>query len=204
VKGGSPKEVKTLVKVREKSLELLARRLQVDSDSELIAMLRSILEEARVRDIVDLWEPREAALTYWILLLTGVNQPDEMQVAKDLLSWQAFFSKDSARVLCVQSSERDSFRCCSAAFEVHDCPTLVMGDAPDMHSYLKIEADLLKSLIAKPGELQRLLAKLHALIQNGRSLQDLRELMAAESFWRGLKVVFKEVKGLISINLAPG
>jgi hypothetical protein len=204
VKGDPPKEVKALVKVREKSLELLVQRLQVDRDAELVALVRSILEEVRVRDIVDLWEPREAALTYWILMLTGVNQPDEMQLAKDLLSWQAFFSKDSARVLCVQSSERDSFRCCSAAFQVHDCPTLVMGDAPDMHSYLKIEADLLKSLIAMPGELQRFLARLHALVQNGRSLEDLRDLMAAEGFWRGLKLVYKEVKGLISITLSPG
>ena len=204
MKGDSPKEVRALVKVREKSLELLVQRLQVDRDSELIALVRSILEEVRVRDIVDLWEPREAALTYWILMLTGVNQPDEMQLAKDLLSWQAFFSKDSARVLCVQSSERDSFRCCSAAFQVHDCPTLVMGDAPDMHSYLKIEADLLTSLIARPGELQRFLARLHALVQNGRNLEDLRDLMAAEGFWRGLKLVYKEVKGLISITLSPG
>jgi hypothetical protein len=194
---------KALVSLRGGSLTLLAKRLQGEQDIELIALLRSVLEEVRALDVVDLWVPREAALTYWVLLLTGVNQPDEMHVAKDLLSWQAFFSKDSARVLCVQSSERDAFRCCSAAFGVHDCPALIMGDAPDMHSYLKIEADLLKALIAQPGELQRFLARLHALVENGHSLKDLRDLMTAEAFWRGLKVVYREVKGLISIKLSP-
>lgn len=194
---------RSLVSLRERSLTLLARRLQGEPDIELIGLLRSILEEVRALNVVDLWIPREAALTYWVLLLTGVNQPDEMQVAKDLLSWQGFFSKDSARVLCVQSSERDAFRCCSAAFGVHDCPTLIMGDGPAMHSYLKVEADLLKALIAQPGELQRFLARLHALVENGHSLKDLRDLMAAEAFWRGLKVVYREVKGLVSIKLSP-
>ncbi len=157
--------------------------------------------QVRTVDIDDLWVPREAALTYWILMLTGVNQTDETQLAGDLLAWQAFFAKDSARVLCVQSSERDPFRCCSSRFEVHDCPTLVMGYSPHMKSYLKIEPNLLRALRVQSGEVQRFLARIHALAENGRSLEDLQQLMAADAFWRGLKVVYKEIKGLISIKL---
>lgn len=193
-----------LASLRDSSLMLLAQRLQAEPDTELIVLLRTIMAEVRALDVTDLWVPREAALTYWILLLTGVNQPDEMNIARDLLSWQAFFSKDSARVLCVQSSEREAFRCCSAAFGAHHCPTLIMSDAPGMHSYLKIEADLLKTLIAQPGELQRFFARLHAMVENGHSLlSNLKDLMTAEAFWRGLKVVYKEVKGFISIKLSP-
>jgi hypothetical protein len=194
---------RALISLREGSLTLLAQRLQGEPDTELIVLLRTILAEVRALDVADLWTPREAALTYWILLLTGVNQPDEMNIARDLLSWQAFFSKDSARVLCVQSSEREAFRCCSAAFGAHHCPALIMSDTPDMHSYLKIEADLLKTLITQPGELQRFLARLHTMIENGHSLSDLKDQMTAEAFWRGLKVVYKEVKGFISIKLSP-
>jgi len=137
-------------------------------------------------------------------MLSGVNQADEVLIAKVLLTWQAFFAKDSARVLCVQSSERDSFRCCSSRFEVHDCPTLVMGYSPHMKSYLKIEPNLLRALRVRSGEVQRFLARIHALAENGRSLEYLQQLMAADAFWQGLKVVYKEIKGLISIKLSPG
>jgi hypothetical protein len=167
------------------------------------ALIQAILMDVRPLEILDLWEPREAALTYWILMLTGVNQSDELQIAGGILTWQAFLAKDSARVLCVQVSERDAFRCCSSQFDVHDCPTLIMSDLPDMSSFLKIEPDLLRSLASQPGELQRFLTRLHALAENGRSLEQLQQLMTAEAFWRGMKVVYKEIKGLISIKLSP-
>ena len=194
---------RNLPTIRVNALRDLANRLITAEDWEVATIIRTVLIETRTFDVIDLWEPREVALTYWVLMLTGVNQAHEMQIAKDLLAWQAFFSKDSARVLCVQSSERESFRCCSSTFTVHDCPTLVMSDSPEMHSHLKIEADLLKLLSAEPGELQRFLTRLQALVENGRTIADLKEIMAVETFWRGLKVVFKEVKGLVSITLSP-
>jgi hypothetical protein len=188
---------------RANALRDLANRMVTAGDSEIATIIRTVLIETRTFDVIDLWEPREVALTYWVLMLTGVNQLHEMQIAKDLLAWQAFFSKDSARVLCVQSSERESFRCCSSRFTVHDCPTLVMSDSPEMKNNLKIEADLLKLLSSEPGELQRFLTRLQSLVENGRTIADLKEIMSAEAFWRGLKVVFKEVKGLVSVTLSP-
>ncbi len=137
-------------------------------------------------------------------MLTGVNQTDEMELARELLAWQAFSAKDSARVLCVQSSERLPFRCCSSRFEVHECPTLIMGYSPQMKSYVKIKPNLLRALSVQSGEFERFLAKTHALAENGRSLKDLQQSMSADAFWRGLKVVYKEIKGLISIKLGPG
>ncbi len=205
MKSDDPNEKALLpARLTDRSLKLLARQLQIESNTQGSALIEAILLRVRTVDIVDLWVPREAALTYWILMLTGVNQIDEMQLAGDLLAWQAFFAKDSARVLCVQSSERDPFRCCSSRFQVHDCPTLVMSYSPDMKSYLKIEPNLLRALAGQSGEVQRFLARIHALAENGRSLEDLQQLMAAEAFWRGLKVVYKEIKGLISIKLSPG
>jgi hypothetical protein len=187
--------------ISEDSLQLLAERIQNNKGGDLGELVHAILLELSTLEIVDLWEPREAALTYWILLLSGANQTDEMKLASDLLTWQAFFAKDSARILCVQSSEREAFRCCSSTFDVHDCPTLIMSDSPDMNSYLRVEPDLLRRLTSSPGELQRFLTRLHALAENGRSLRQLSDLMAADAFWRGLKIVYNEVKGMVSIKL---
>lgn len=187
--------------ISEDSLQLLAERIQNHKGGDLGELVHAILLELSTLEIVDLWERREAALTYWILLLSGANQTDEMKLASDLLTWQAFFAKDSARILCVQSSEREAFRCCSCTFDVHDCPTLIMSDSPDMNSYLRVEQDLLRRLTSTPGELQRFLTRLHALAENGRSLRQLSDLMAADAFWRGLKIVYNEVKGMVSIKL---
>lgn len=185
-----------------RSLRVLAARLRRAEEAEAAAILQAVLVELRPLEVVDLWEPQEAALTYWVLMLTGVNQPDELNIARDLLAWQAFFAKDSARVLCLQSSERDAFRCCSSAFEVHDCPSLVMSDTPEMQNRLKVEADLLRTLAGRPGELQRFLSRLHALVENGRTLNDLDRHLTAATFWRGLKVVYQEVKDLVSITIS--
>ena len=194
---------KALARLPDSAWRRLASHLQVADKAEAAAVLAAIMQEVRPSGVVDLWEPREAALTYWVLMLTGVNQPDEMRLASDLLAWQAFFSKDSARVLCIQSSERDAFRCCSLTFDINECPTLVMSDTPDMKSYVKLSSPLLTALASSSGELQRFLTRLHALTENGRDLSQLQELMAAEAFWRGLKIVYKEMRSLISIKLSP-
>lgn len=194
-------QAKEKLVLSEDSLKILAERIQTARGVDLGELVHGILLELSALEVVDLWEPREAALTYWILVLSGVNQSDEMKLASDLLTWQAFFAKDSARILCIQSSEREAFRCCSSTFDVHDCPTLIMSDSPDMSSYLRVEPDLLRRLASSPGELQRFLTRLHALAENGRSLRQLSDLMAADAFWRGLKIVYNEVKGMISIKL---
>ncbi len=183
--------------IRRESKAAVLRCQLPDDPGHLDAQVRAV-------DIDGFWVPSEPPRTYLVLMLTGVNQMDEMELAKDLLTWQAFFAKDSARVLCVQSSERDSFRCCSSRFKVHDCPTSILSYSPQMKSYLKIEPDLLRALREESGGVQRFLARIHALAENGRSLEDLQQLMTADAFWRGLKVVYKEIKGLISIKLSPG
>lgn len=197
----SDDQAKEKLVVSEDTLKVLAERIQTAKGGDLGELVHGILLELSTLEVVDLWEPREAALTYWILILSGANQTDEMKLASDLLTWQAFFAKDSARILCVQSSEREAFRCCSSTFDVHDCPTLIMSDSPDMGSYLRVEPDLLRRLASSPGELQRFLTRLHTLAENGRSLGQLSDLMAAAAFWRGLKIVYNEVKGMVSIKL---
>lgn len=121
-----------------------------------------------------------------------------------MLAWQAFFAKDSARVLCVQSSEREAFRCCAGAFGVRNFPTLLVGDSPLMVDHIKIVADLLRTLAKKPGGLQTFFAQMQVEVEMGMSLDELRRTMAAEAFWKGIGVVYKEVKDLLSVTLAAG
>jgi hypothetical protein len=177
-------------------------RLTPEEQSALEKAFKAALSESQDIQLADLWDRESPAMTYWILLMSGVNQPDEMKIAQDLLSWQAFFSKHSARVQCVQSSERVEFRLCSSEFDIADCPALILSDRPDMKSYIRLEAQLLFTLLAENGGLQRFLTRVHAHLENGRTLQDIDGLLASDKFWRGLKVAYKEVKGLVSISVA--
>jgi hypothetical protein len=166
----------------------------------LEAIFQTALLESHTIEVLDLWEHKELPVTYWVLLLTGVNQEEEMAIANTLLSWQAFFAKHSARVLCVQSSERSEFRCCSSSFEVVNCPSLIFSDSPDMQSFVKFESELLFTLINQKGGFQRFLTKLHSLVENGDSLTDIKAMLLTEKFWSALKLAYTEVKSFVSIS----
>jgi hypothetical protein len=192
-------ESKALIKIPERLSSYLAQ-LKSDDRALLEAVFRAALLEPRELDVLDLWEQQELPITYWILLMTGVNQEEEMKVAQTLLSWNTFFSKHSARVLCIQSSERNEFRCCSASFDVVNCPTLLFSDSPEMESFVKVEPELLFALSGQPGGLQRFLTKVHSMVENGESLVGIKNMLLTEKFWSTLKLVYQEVKGFISFS----
>lgn len=189
-----------LVPLSQKLSAHLARLTQ-EERSALEQAFQAALEEAGNLQVVDLWDRQSPAITYWILLMSGVNQTDELKIAQDLLAWQAFFSKHSARVQCVQSSERHEFRLCSSEFDVADCPALILSDRPDMRSYIRLEAQLLFTLLAEDGGLQRFFTRIHAYIENGRTLSEIDAMLTSDKFWRTLRVAYKEVKGLVSFSV---
>ena len=178
----------------------LNQLIQLISDDRLL--FESLLNISRETKIIDLWERNDLAVSYWVLLLTGVNQEEEMVIAQALLSWQHFFSKTSARVACLQSSERNEFRCCSLNFDVVNCPTLVFSDSPDMQNYVKIDSELLFLMAAEKGGLQRFFTRLHSLVENGTSSSGVKDILITEKFWKTLKLAYGEVKGLISFSKA--
>lgn len=186
-------------RVPEKLASYLAQ-MEADDRALLEAIFQSALLEAHEIEVLDLWERKELPVTYWILLLTGVNQEEEMALANILLSWQAFFAKRSARLSCIQSSERNEFRCCSSYFDIVNCPALIFSDSPDMESFVKIEPELLFTLASQKGGLQRFLTKLHSLIENGDSLSEIKTKLMTEKFWSALKIAYSEVKSLVSFS----
>jgi hypothetical protein len=186
-------------RVPEKLANYLAQ-MEADDRALLEAIFQTALLEAHEIEIFDLWERKELPVTYWILLLTGVNQEEEMAIANALLSWQAFFAKHSARLSCIQSSERNEFRCCSSYFDIVNCPALIFSDSPDMESFVKIEPELLFTLANQKGGLQRFLTKLHSLIENGDTLSEIRAKLLTEKFWSTLKIAYNEVKSFVSFS----
>ncbi len=190
---------KSLVKVPE-NLSRYLEHMEADARIALEELFQSALQEARNLEVFDLWEEREFAVTYWILLLSGINQEEEKEIANELLFWKTFLAKHSARVICVQSSDRREFRCCSASFGIVNCPTLIFSDSPDLDGFVKIDPQLLFKLAEQKGGLQRFFTKVHSLVENGQSIFGVQIMLDNEKFWSGLKLVYKEVKSLISFK----
>jgi hypothetical protein len=162
---------------------------------------QAVLAEAQALGFIDLWERRDLSCTYWVLLISGVNQPEEMEIASALLTWKHFFAKDSAMLLCIQSSERREFKCATAKFGAVNCPSLIVSDSPEMDEFIEMKSDLLFALQNSKGALQRFLTRIHQMIENGKSLDDVRASLWSEQFWAGIKVVYTEVKGLVGSSV---
>ena len=178
----------------------LLNKLEMHDREKIEYLVRRALNIPSRLYITDLWEQPELAITNWILLMTGINQNEEVEIAKTLLVWKAFFAKDSAAVLCIQSSEHQYFRCCSSHFGTVNCPTLMMSNTPQMKHFIKIESELLYKLNREDGGLQRFLTRVHSSIENGLTLQNIEKDLRSEKFWSGLKMVYEEIKELTKIG----
>ena len=148
-----------------------------------------------------LWDQPELATSYWLFLMTGINQSDEEEIAKELLFWKAMIAKDYSRVSCVQSSERDAFRYCTSIFNIERYPVLILGVSPTMKEIITIDGDLLRELGKKPGRLQRFLTQIHYNIEDGKSLKEISKELDKEKFWKGLKMVYGEAKSFFSFSV---
>ena len=177
---------------------LLSKRL---TDAE-IEKLKLDLENSIRLEVGDLWERPELARTYWILLINGIDDEDERGISAALASWKHLAIKDSARVVCIQTSERDRFKFACRQFGVDECPALILSDSPLMESFLKFDQGLLVDLQNKKGTFQRFLNRLHTMVENGYPLEKIGRSLNGEKFWKQMKLVYGEVKSLFSISVS--
>lgn len=190
-----------VLRASEKLPDVLARLSREDREYIEILISTTLRDTDRL-EVTDLWETGELASTFCVLVVSGTHQEDEMRIAQELLFWKAFVAKDSAVVRCVQTSERKEYRCCSGKFEIVNCPTLVFSDSPAMESFVKVEAGLLFNLAAQKNGIERFLNKVHSLIENGNNLTAIEKILQSEKFWTSLKLVYSEIKGIVSVSVA--
>ena len=174
--------------------------LEKNGQSNMDVIL-SVLKKLEEIEVIDLWEDKELSVSYWILLINGINKKEEVDIAKKLLIWKSFFAKDSATVRCIQSSERRDFNFCACNFGIKTYPSLIIADSATMDSYICIDINLLIELDAVSNNLQAFFQKLHQHLENGGELKELKKEMKSEQFWSNLKIIYKEVKGLFTISL---
>lgn len=145
-------------------------------------LLQQAIQASSDVTMSNLWEQPELAMTYWILLMSGADQEEEIEIAKALLCWKAFNAKDSAMVLCLTLAD-GSYQHCASQFSTVKTPTLILSDTRDMYSYIKIDPDLLFKLISAKGTFQRFITELHLTIRTGNTMQDIKNQLRKERAW---------------------
>jgi hypothetical protein len=163
-------------------------------------LLQAALAEPPEFEISQFWEQKDPPATYWILLISAIDQQSEMEIATTLLVWEAFFAKESVQVLCIQSSERQFFQYCSTHFSTIICPALVVSDSPEMAHFIKVESQLLYKLTDDKSQLRRFLARIHAMAEDNSTLTDINMQLETEHFWSEFDLVRSEIEGFISFG----
>jgi nucleotide-binding universal stress UspA family protein len=169
-------------------LPALLASLEAEERAKVEALFETALAAAQEKRVVDFWDQPQLSVSHWVLMLSGINEEVEVRIADTLLRWKAFYVRDAAALLCVQSSERARFRCCSEVFAVEGFPTLVLGDSPEMKDYIRFEPQLILPLASQHGGLHRFLAHVHAYVENGKGLREVATQLSKRQFWRDLEL----------------
>ncbi|MEQ8280823.1 MAG: hypothetical protein RMA76_35600 [Deltaproteobacteria bacterium] len=160
------------------------------------------IDRSHLLEFADLWTRGESALTYWVLIMSGVNQADEFRIASELLIWQEFFCGRSARVTCLQPSDARFFPMATRHISELELPVLLIGDNPMMSEHLIVMGGLLERIGAEPGKVQRFASRIHTTIQGGGSMSDIASKMRKETFWSWTKIAYDELKSLLKVSVS--
>ncbi len=179
-------------------LRILGAGASNAGDVERLLEALQLLKKPQLEDI---WFNHEASISYWLLIINGVDNKIETKMANEILFWKEFHAGGDANVRCVQSSDRELYKLCASSFSVVSPPSLIFSTDARFEQAIKVDSQLLHELIKENNSLRSFVGKVHSLIYNGHSIEDIRKQLLKESFWKGVKIVYQEMKSLISITL---
>jgi nucleotide-binding universal stress UspA family protein len=168
-------------------LSTLLATLEAKARAQVEALFETALNNAsQLKRVVDFWDQPDLSVSFWALLVSGINDEVELRIADTILRWKGFYVRETASLICVQSSERSMFKCCANTFDLNRFPALVLGDSPEMIQYITFHGQLLTSLAALPGALHRFLTHVHSYLDNGKSLAYVAGQLGTPRFWSDL------------------
>ncbi len=155
----------------------------------------------KLNNFQDIWFNDMQPYSYWVLLISGLNDSKEKELAHTILTWSELKGKNQAMVRCIQSSDQDRFDFCNSYFENSNYPVLFISNEFDFKTTIKIKSQTLMKLHSKENEFERFLVKIHSLLRAKQDVKEVQKNLDKASFWEMFKVGFKEAKSLFSITI---
>lgn len=182
-------------------LKVLLEKLEDRDHSILQEFINEIIEEVDKPSIENIWLEDKGAISYWIVVINGINNPEEAELANDLLFWKEFFAKDTAKVRCIQSSEISHFNFCMNHFNVGTCPVIIFSDDPYFRSSIRIDQQLISQIRSGNNGLQNFFTRVHSMMIRKSSLEEINKSLINQQFWNYFKIAYSEIKSFVSISV---
>lgn len=179
-------------------------RLRDEEQRLLTETIAELVRRAREVDVIDVWNTSSLVSSYWVLLMSGPDQEDEIKLATDLLRWHHFSARAFSQVVCLSPAETRLFTLLTSRFAVSKLPTLLLSIEPAMERVVRVEPALLHELSEARGGFRKVLSEIQVIVNNSEGLEAVAAHLQREEFLRQFKRAYKELKSLVSISMKMG
>lgn len=171
----------------DKLLQVLAL-----SDQEFVrdVVNKTIQEKYLNNSIETIWYDENNATSFWILLVNGINNPQEVAIIKQMLYWKEFFARSFAKVRCIQSYEHFEFSLILKKFKINACPTIIVSDTIGFENNYIIKSDILLKLAEKTEGILELCNQVHQELLIGSERETIELLIKSKQIL--INITYKE------------
>lgn len=154
-----------------------------------------------VPTINDIWYSNENAISYWLLVINGIDNSTEAKIAKDLLFWRECFVGDDAQVRCIHSPDKEINKFCTKYFKIDSAPTLIFSRDKNFTDTIKIGSGLIAELAKGENSFRDFVSEIHREVIMGKSINQINKNLKSDKFWNKMKLVYGEVKSFVTVNI---
>lgn len=185
---------------KERRVRAAVRMEDLEREPAREEIVQAVLARVSNPTLEDEFRSHISAVSYWVLLSSGVNQADERLIAERLLLWHAFFARHDARVLCLQITD-DVFQDCMRRFAIPECPALIISDRASFDRFVGLGRHSLARLMEPPDQLQRFLNNVHMKLLLQGSVAEIERQFRMDGFKEFFRIGWNELKDLVSVRL---
>ncbi len=158
------------------------------SDQEFVrdVVNKTIQEKYSNNSIETIWYDENNATSFWILLVNGINNHQEVSVIKQMLYWKEFFARSFAKVRCVQSYEQFEFSLILKKFKINACPTIIVSDTISFENNYIVKPDTLLKLSEKTEGVVELCNQIHQELLIGSDREIIEALIKSKQILKSI------------------
>jgi len=167
----------------KKKVKKILEMLTQNSSEFTEDVLLDLIEDYNQPSIENIWQDDNSSVSFWIVLINGINNPKEVNLVKDVLFWKEFFGRNLAKVSCLQSSDNRQFSFCLKQFNVQNCPAIIFSDDELFTEFIHLDSDFLTKLTDETDGVLTMCNRVHQQIINGNSLGSISKSIHSDAFW---------------------
>lgn len=151
----------------------LIKKLMGSDDNLSKELFFDFFSEYTKPSFKNLWNDDFDRSSFWVLLINGINEKFEVTLVKELLFWKEFFSRETTKIKCFQSSDQQYFNLCIKKFAVTNAPALILSNEENFSDFVLIEKKQLTKMI-KNMSFSNILNQIQFKLIKGENLQSIK------------------------------